>query len=74
MKNTLLFFASALALSAAETNSVLIRNVTVHPITAPEIQNSAVLVINGKIVDIGPRSQRGARAWWMAMGCIFIRG
>jgi hypothetical protein len=49
--------------SAAEPNSVLIRNVTVHPVTAPEMPNSSVLVIDGKIADIGPHlaAHQGAR-------------
>lgn len=63
MRNVLLFMACALTLSAASSNSVLIRNVTVHPMTAPEIANSSVLVIDGKIADIGPRlsAHQGAR-------------
>ncbi len=42
-------------LAAAENNSILIRNVTIHPVTAPVIQNGSILVIDGKIADIGPR-------------------
>jgi imidazolonepropionase-like amidohydrolase len=44
--------------SAAVSNSVLIRNVTVHPVTAPEMPNSSVLVIDGKIAEIGPHWPR----------------
>ena len=44
---------AAFALHAAESNSVLIRNVTVHPVTAPEIRNGAVLVVDGKIAEVG---------------------
>lgn len=40
---------------AAESNSVLIRNVTIHPITGPEVQNSSVLIIDGRIAEIGPK-------------------
>ncbi len=63
MRNILLFMACALSVSAAASNSVLIRNVTVHPMNAPEIQNSSVLVVDGKIADIGPRlsAHQGAR-------------
>ncbi len=52
------------ALKAADDNSVLIRNVTIHPITGPDIRNGSVLVIDGKIAEIGPRiaSRGGARA------------
>ena len=42
-------------LFAAEDNSVLIRNVTIHPMTGPEVRNSSVLVMDGKIAEIGPR-------------------
>ena len=55
MRSLIPFLACALGMSGADVNSVLIRNVTVHPITAPEVQNSSVLVIEGKIADIGPR-------------------
>lgn len=44
-----------LSLSAAELNSVLIRNVTIHPVTGAEIQTSSVLVLDGKIAEIGPK-------------------
>ena len=45
---------------AAETNSILIRNVTIHPVTSGEIANGAVLVVNGKIAEVGTKV--GARA------------
>ena len=50
-------------LSAAESNSVLIQNVTIHPVTAPDIQNGAVLVVDGKIAEIGTKieARGGAR-------------
>jgi imidazolonepropionase-like amidohydrolase len=60
-------FGIALGLSlcafAAETNSVLIRNVTIHPITSGEIPNGSVLVIDGKIADVGTKvgARGGAR-------------
>jgi imidazolonepropionase-like amidohydrolase len=37
----------------ADANSVLIKNVTVHPVTGPDIQNGSVLVVDGKIADVG---------------------
>ena len=40
-------------LSANEADSVLIREVTVHPVRGPEIPNGAVLVLDGKIAEIG---------------------
>jgi imidazolonepropionase-like amidohydrolase len=42
-------------LAAAADNSVLIRNVTVHPVTGPNIENGSVLVVDGKIEDVGKR-------------------
>ncbi len=52
---------SAAAFWAADRgNSVLIRNVTIHPVTSPEIANGSVLVIGGKIAEVGKRvSSRG---------------
>ena len=42
-----------LPLGAAET--FLIQNVTVHPVTSPEIAGASVYVENGKIAEIGPK-------------------
>jgi imidazolonepropionase-like amidohydrolase len=59
MKNLLLTIVLiglwGVAAAAAESNSVLIRNATVHPVTGPEIQNSSVLIIDGRIAEIGPK-------------------
>jgi imidazolonepropionase-like amidohydrolase len=49
------------AAPAGESDSVLIRNVTIHPVTGPEIQNSSVLILDGRIAEIGPKlAARGA--------------
>jgi imidazolonepropionase-like amidohydrolase len=40
---------------AAEAESILIKNVTVHPVTGPEIPNGSVLVVDGKIAEIGTK-------------------
>lgn len=40
---------------AADSNSVLIRNATIHPVTGPEIQNTSVLILDGHIAEIGPK-------------------
>jgi len=55
--------AAPALLTGAENDSVLIRNVTIHPITGPGIANGSVLVIDGKIAEIGARvsTQGGAR-------------
>jgi imidazolonepropionase-like amidohydrolase len=50
-----LMFAGSMLLAAAADNSVLIRNVTIHPVTAPDIPNGAVLVVEGKIAEVGTR-------------------
>jgi imidazolonepropionase-like amidohydrolase len=44
-----------IALWAAGDSSVLVRNVNIHPVTGPEIRNGALLVIDGKIAEIGAR-------------------
>ncbi len=46
--------AAACILSAAD-NSVLVRNVDVHPVVGADIHNGAVLVIDGKIAEVGAR-------------------
>lgn len=45
----------AAGLFAAGNNSLLIRNVTVHPVVGPDIENGSVLVVDGKIEDVGRR-------------------
>ncbi len=66
--------ASVCALAAAQSeNSFLLRDVTVHPVSGPDIANGMVLVIDGKIADVGTKLARpkgievvegkGAHAW-----------
>jgi imidazolonepropionase-like amidohydrolase len=52
-----LVIAAGLAafLPAADSGSILIRNVTIHPVTAPEIKGSSLLIVDGKIAEIGPK-------------------
>src|SRR5579884_2316065 len=59
----LLLAPAAAGLLIAADNSVLVRNVDVHPVTGPEIHNGAVLVIDGKIAEVGARvaPRAGAR-------------
>jgi imidazolonepropionase-like amidohydrolase len=52
---SLITAAAAALLPAADSNSVLIRNVTVHPVTGPNIPNGSVLVVDGKIADVGAK-------------------
>jgi imidazolonepropionase-like amidohydrolase len=44
-------------------DSVLIRNVTVHPVTAPDIANGSVLIVDGRIAEVGSKvaARNGAR-------------
>ncbi|HEY7306417.1 MAG TPA: amidohydrolase family protein [Bryobacteraceae bacterium] len=57
MKIAGIFALTCLSVTAAgaNNNSILIRNVTIHPITAPDFENGAVLVIDGKIAEVGAR-------------------
>jgi imidazolonepropionase-like amidohydrolase len=54
---------ASVALASAADNSLLIRNVTVHPITGPDMDNASVLVVDGKIEDVGRKlaPRAGAR-------------
>lgn len=47
--------AAAAALFAADNNTFLLRNATVHPVSGPAIQNASILVVDGKIADIGQK-------------------
>lgn len=53
MKISCLFALAVLPLAAASDNTFLLRNATVHPVTAPDIAQGSVLVEDGKIVDVG---------------------
>jgi len=50
------FLVACGAAMAVDSNSVLIQNVTVHPVTAPDISNASVLVIDGKIAEVGSKA------------------
>jgi imidazolonepropionase-like amidohydrolase len=45
------------ALAAAERGggSFLLRNVTVHPVSGPKIDNASVLVVDGRIAEVGAK-------------------
>jgi imidazolonepropionase-like amidohydrolase len=47
--------AAAWLLALAVDESFVVRNVTVHPVTSPEIANASVLVKDGRIAEIGPK-------------------
>jgi len=52
MKKLAALFGAALI--AADDNFIL-RNVTIHPVTAPAIPAATIVVLNGKIVDFGAK-------------------
>src|ERR1700719_1361287 len=53
MKFVAFLIVSTVPLWAASDDTFLIRNATVHPVAAPEIQNGSVLVRDGKITGVG---------------------
>ncbi len=63
MKHIGFLLIVGLALHAADSNSLLIRNVTVHPVSGPNIENGSVLVVDGKIEQVGAKlaARAGAR-------------
>ncbi len=59
-------FAAALMMAwpllAASNDTFLLKNVTVHPVTGPDIANGMILVENGRIAEVGPKvAAKGAR-------------
>jgi imidazolonepropionase-like amidohydrolase len=51
----LAFAALCLAARGGENNSFLLRNATVHPVSGPAIENASVLVLDGRIAEVGPK-------------------
>jgi imidazolonepropionase-like amidohydrolase len=52
----LLLFTTALALMAGDKDSFFLKGVTVFPVSSAKIDNTNLLVIDGKIADIGAKS------------------
>ena len=52
-----------LTLSAVAAQSIVIRNIAVHPVSGADIENVSILIENGKIADVGARvaTPKGAR-------------
>lgn len=55
MKRLGLLMAIAGALAAGPNDTFLLRGVTVHPVTGAKIENTSLLVQDGKIAEIGPK-------------------
>ena len=52
-------FVPACAAAEANSQSILIRDVTIHPVTSAAIEHGSVLVVNGKIAAIGAKVSGG---------------
>jgi len=50
-----LVMALALPLAAGPNDTFLIRNATVHPVSGPKLENASVLVVDGKISEVGAK-------------------
>ena len=58
----MLLVVAAVCASGAEHESVLIKNVTIHPVSSAEIKGGSVLIVDGKIAEIGTKiSAKGVK-------------
>jgi imidazolonepropionase-like amidohydrolase len=55
MRTGLLASICSLSLIAGTDDTFVLRGVTVHPVTGPAMENTSLLVRDGRIADIGPR-------------------
>lgn len=55
MRASLALFALALPLLAAANDTFIIKNITVHPVSGPDVENVSILVENGKIAEIAEK-------------------
>lgn len=55
MRTASLVILVSLPLLAGNDDSFLIRNALIHPVSGPDITNGSVLVVDGKIADVGPK-------------------
>jgi len=46
---------AAMAAPAGNGGSFLLKNVTVHPVSGPKLDNASVLVVDGRIVEVGAK-------------------
>lgn len=55
MRRSLLVWLAAVAALTAADNSFLIRNATIYPVSGPRIENGSILVIDGRIIEVGAK-------------------
>jgi len=53
MKTCLAVFVALVSLRAASPETIILRGATVHPLSGPDIADGAVVVRDGKIVEVG---------------------
>ncbi|MBI3208122.1 MAG: amidohydrolase family protein [Candidatus Solibacter usitatus] len=59
MRAALLFALTALTAFAGVDDTFLIRGATVYPVSGPKMENASLLVVDGKIAEIGPKVTAG---------------
>jgi len=55
MRMSLLVWLTAAAALTAADNSFLIRNATIYPVSGPKIENGSILVVDGRIIEVGAK-------------------
>jgi imidazolonepropionase-like amidohydrolase len=64
LRISILLVAAATFAYAAEHESLLIKNVTIHPVSAAEIKGGSLLIVDGKIAEIGTKiSAKGVKVF-----------
>lgn len=64
LRIAILLFATAACAFGAERESLLIKNVTIHPVSAEEVKGGSVLIVDGKIAEIGTKiSAKGVKVF-----------
>jgi len=64
LRISMLLVAAAACAFGAEHESLLIKNVTIHPVTSAEIKGGSVLIVDGKIAEIGTKiSAKGVKVF-----------
>lgn len=61
MKILIVMMMATGSLLAGPDDSFLIRGAAIHPVSGPNVENASLLVIDGKIVDIGGLKMAGPK-------------